>query len=88
MKDLTKTSVESLCGREKAKNCSFVFAMHVRRLFLWAALALVSARCDRPQVTSPYPEPTFSPARDVGAHWRQQARIADEFVALPGIASL
>ena len=37
--------------------------MHVRALFLWAPLALMSARCGRPRAISPCPDPTFSPAQ-------------------------
>ena len=37
--------------------------MHVRLFFLWAPVALVSARCERHQATSLYPDPAFSPAQ-------------------------
>lgn len=37
--------------------------MRLQLLFLWAPLALVNVRCERPQSASPYPDPTFSPAQ-------------------------
>lgn len=50
--------------------------MQVRILFLWAPLALMSARCERPQTNLSYPDPTFSPAQ-----WQRDSTGCEQYRA-------